>query len=133
MERPVKIACHHLWKIFGPKPAEFLARHGTPSVADLTAGGYIAAVRDVSFEVFTGEILIIMGLSGSGKSTLVRCLSRLIEPTEGQILFEGQDLPQAPEAELIDLRRHQTGLLFQHLGGKSEDREVGKGGGSTRR
>ncbi|WP_119462545.1 ATP-binding cassette domain-containing protein [Rhodospirillaceae bacterium SYSU D60014] len=117
MERPVKIACHNLWKIFGPKPTEFLARHDrAPSAADLTAGGYIAAVHDVSFEVFTGEILIIMGLSGSGKSTLVRCLSRLIEPTEGQILFEGQDLLQASETDLIELRRHKMGMVFQHFG-----------------
>ena len=117
MERAVKIACRNLWKLFGPKPAEFLARHGrTPSAADLAEGGYIAAVRDVSFEVFTGEILIIMGLSGSGKSTLVRCLSRLIEPTKGQVLFDGRDLMAASEGDLIELRRHKMGMVFQHFG-----------------
>jgi glycine betaine/proline transport system ATP-binding protein len=56
-----------------------------------------------------------MGLSGSGKSTLVRCMSRLIEPTAGAVLFEGQDLLKASEAELIALRRHKMGMVFQHF------------------
>ena len=56
-----------------------------------------------------------MGLSGSGKSTLVRCLSRLIEPTAGEILFNGQNLLAASEAEMIEIRRHQMGMVFQHF------------------
>ena len=60
-----------------------------PSLEACRAEGYIGAVRDVSFDVPAGEILIVMGLSGSGKSTLIRCLSRLIDPTAGEILFDG--------------------------------------------
>ena len=56
-----------------------------------------------------------MGLSGSGKSTLVRCLSRLIEPTGGEILFEGQDLLKVTAQELIEIRRHKMGMVFQHF------------------
>ena len=56
-----------------------------------------------------------MGLSGSGKSTLVRCLSRLVEPTAGEILFHGQNLLAASEAEMIALRRHKMGMVFQHF------------------
>ena len=56
-----------------------------------------------------------MGLSGSGKSTLLRCLSRLIEPTAGQVMFEGRDLLKASEAELIDIRRHKMGMVFQNF------------------
>ena len=56
-----------------------------------------------------------MGLSGSGKSTLVRCLSRLIEPTAGEIIFEGRDLLKATERELIEIRRHKMGMVFQHF------------------
>ena len=56
-----------------------------------------------------------MGLSGSGKSTLVRCMSRLIEPSAGRILFEGQDLLEASERELIEIRRHKMGMVFQHF------------------
>ena len=56
-----------------------------------------------------------MGLSGSGKSTLVRCLSRLIEPTAGEVLFDGQDLLKIPARELIEIRRHKMGMVFQHF------------------
>ena len=63
-----------------------------------------------------GEILIVMGLSGSGKSTLIRCLTRLNEPTAGEIIFDGQDLLKVSEKELIELRRHKMGMVFQHFG-----------------
>ena len=56
------------------------------------------AIRDVSFTVEDGEFLIIIGLSGSGKSTLLRCINRLIEPTEGQILWDGVDITAAESA-----------------------------------
>ena len=56
-----------------------------------------------------------MGLSGSGKSTLVRCLSRLIEPTAGELLFEGKDLRAASDNEMIEIRRHKMGMVFQHF------------------
>ena len=56
-----------------------------------------------------------MGLSGSGKSTLLRCMSKLIEPTHGQVFFEGNDLLKASEKELIDIRRHKMGMVFQHF------------------
>jgi glycine betaine/proline transport system ATP-binding protein len=65
--------------------------------------------------VRAGEIFVIMGLSGSGKSTLVRCLSRLVEPTAGEILFEGRDLLSAGEAEMTRIRRHKMGMVFQHF------------------
>ena len=78
-------------------------------------GGYIPAVRDATLDVYPGEILVIMGLSGSGKSTLVRCLSRLIEPTGGAILFDGRDLLKATPDEMIELRRHKMGMVFQHF------------------
>jgi glycine betaine/proline transport system ATP-binding protein len=63
----------------------------------------------------TGEILVIMGLSGSGKSTLLRCMSKLIEPTHGQVFFEGKDLIKATQKELIEIRRHKMGMVFQHF------------------
>ncbi|MFQ5785873.1 MAG: glycine betaine/L-proline ABC transporter ATP-binding protein, partial [Alphaproteobacteria bacterium] len=62
-----------------------------------------------------GEIFVIMGLSGSGKSTLVRCMSRLIEPTAGAVIFEGQDLLKAREQALIEIRRHKMGMVFQNF------------------
>jgi len=114
--RPVKLACHGLWKIYGPDPRAFMARHGgRPTSADLAAAGMIGAVRDATLEVAEGEIFIIMGLSGSGKSTIVRCLSRLIEPTAGAVAFEGRDLLRLSARELIEIRRHKMGMVFQHF------------------
>ena len=73
------------------------------------------AVRAVDLTVRQGEIFVIMGLSGSGKSTLVRLLSRLIEPTAGEVLFNGQNLLTASEAEMTQIRRHKMGMVFQHF------------------
>ncbi|HEY72342.1 MAG: phosphonate ABC transporter ATP-binding protein [Anaerolineaceae bacterium 4572_32.2] len=72
------------------------------------------ALNDVSFEVADGEFLIIIGLSGSGKSTLLRCINRLIDPTEGQILWDGVDITAAEQTELREIRR-QIGMIFQHF------------------
>jgi len=114
--RPVKLSCRNLWKVFGAHAAEFLAAHGgSATAADLEKARLIGAVRNASLDVREGEIFIVMGLSGSGKSTLVRCLSRLIEPTAGQLLFDGKDLLRASEAELIEIRRHKMGMVFQHF------------------
>ncbi len=115
-QAPVKLACRNVWKLFGDGAEETLARHdGSPGEDAIKAAGLIGAVRDANLDVRQGEIFIIMGLSGSGKSTLVRCLSRLIEPTAGEILFEGQDLLRASEREMIDIRRHKMGMVFQHF------------------
>ena len=72
------------------------------------------AIRDVSFKVEDGEFLIIIGLSGSGKSTLLRCINRLIEPTEGQIIWDGADITQAEPTELRNIRR-KIGMIFQQF------------------
>jgi glycine betaine/proline transport system ATP-binding protein len=115
MNQP-KIICKNVWKLYGPDPKKFLAEHdGNPDTAAIKAGGYIPAVRDASLEVNESEIVVLMGLSGSGKSTLVRCLSRLIEATAGSIDFDGQDLLAVSEKELIELRRHKMGMVFQHF------------------
>lgn len=115
-EKPVKLACRNLWKLFGDGAARFVARHGeTADAAAIQAAGLIGAVRNVNIDVRQDEIFVIMGLSGSGKSTLVRCLSRLIEPTSGQILFDGRDLLRASTREMIEIRRHKMGMVFQHF------------------
>jgi len=111
-----KIVCKDVWKVFGDKAARFLADHESkPNYDELTRAGLIGAVRDVSLRIQPGEIFIIMGLSGSGKSTLVRCMSRLIEPTTGEIIFEGQDLLKMKARDLINIRRHKMGMVFQHF------------------
>ena len=111
-----KIVCRNVWKLYGPDPEKFLAAHdGNPSVEAVKEAGYIPAVRDASLEVHEGEIVVLMGLSGSGKSTLVRCLSRLIDATAGQVDFDGQDLLATSDKEMIELRRHKMGMVFQHF------------------
>ena len=110
------LECAGVWKLFGDGAGRFLdERSDTVSLEELNAAGLIAAVRDATLRVREGEIFVIMGLSGSGKSTLVRCMSRLIEPTVGRILFNGEDLLAMPEKKLIDLRRHKMGMVFQHF------------------
>jgi glycine betaine/proline transport system ATP-binding protein len=112
------IAVRNLWKAFGPAEHKIV---GTPNAdlpnADLRAKlATTVAVRDVSFDVQSGEIFVVMGLSGSGKSTLIRCLTRLIEPTAGEILLDGEDIRKADQARLRELRRHRFAMVFQHFG-----------------
>jgi glycine betaine/proline transport system ATP-binding protein len=107
-----------VWKIFGRHAERVI---GTPD-ADLSRSelraktGCVAAVRDVSFDVWPGEVFVVMGLSGSGKSTLVRTLIRLIEPSAGKVEIAGRDVTAASQAELRDLRRHTSSMVFQHFG-----------------
>ena len=113
--KPVKLACRNVWKLFGEGAERLLAATTHPALSEIQAAGLIGAVRDANIEIREGESFVIMGLSGSGKSTLVRCLSRLIEPSAGEILFDGQDLLRASEPEMIELRRHKMGMVFQHF------------------
>jgi len=114
-EKTVKLSCKRVWKVFGNDVESLFAADGGVDEARLDSDAYIRAVSNASFDVFDGEIFIIMGLSGSGKSTLLRCMTRLIEPSAGEIYFESQDLMKVSEAELIDLRRHKMGMVFQHF------------------
>ena len=110
--------CRNLWKVFGDG-ARDLADSIDPALSReevLAQTGCVLAVRDVSFDVREGETFVIMGLSGSGKSTLVRCLGRLIEPTRGEVLIDGEDLLAMNKQQLRDIRRHKMGMVFQHFG-----------------
>jgi len=112
-----KISCRHLWKVFGPDPVGFLKKHQMrPDATAFAAEQYIGAVRDVSFDVMENEILVIMGLSGSGKSTLIRAITRLNDPTAGEVLMDGRNLLAASSDELIEIRRHKMGMVFQNFG-----------------
>ncbi len=107
-----------LWKIFGPKAETILgtpdAELSRPELKEKT--GCVVGVKDVSFDVAPGEVFVVMGLSGSGKSTLVRLLTRLIEPTSGSVVMNGQDITAASESQLRDLRRKHVSMVFQHFG-----------------
>ncbi|MFY0312711.1 glycine betaine/L-proline ABC transporter ATP-binding protein [Leisingera sp. D0M16] len=111
------ISCKNVWKLFGANPEQYLkSLTGNPGFDKIRQAGYIAAVRDVSLDIAKGEMLVIMGLSGSGKSTFVRCLSRLIDITGGEVRVEGQNIGEMSEKELINLRRNKMGMVFQSFG-----------------
>ena len=115
MTRSVILDCRNVWKLYGAQAETFLSANPAPSHEDLKAANLIGAVRAADVRILKGEIFVIMGLSGSGKSSLVRCLSRLVEPTAGEIRFEGSDLLAASEAELIEIRRKKMGMVFQQF------------------
>ena len=117
-EEKREVLCQNLWKIFGPNPESVLelVGNGMSKQDILEQTGHVIAVKDVSFEVFENEIFVIMGLSGSGKSTLIRCINRLIEPTSGSILLNGDNLTKMNEDELRGIRRHKMSMVFQNFG-----------------
>jgi glycine betaine/proline transport system ATP-binding protein len=107
-----------VWKVFGKNADKVV---GTPD-ADLSRAelrektGCVAAVRDVTIDVWPGEVFVVMGLSGSGKSTLVRTLIRLIEPTAGTVRIGDRDVTGSDAAGLRELRRNTVSMVFQHFG-----------------
>jgi glycine betaine/proline transport system ATP-binding protein len=107
-----------LWKIFGSRADKIIgtedAQLSRKELQEKT--GCVTAVRDVSFEVSPGEVFVVMGLSGSGKSTLVRMLTRLIEPTAGTVVINGEEVTSADEGRLRELRRKHCAMVFQHFG-----------------
>ena len=111
------LSCRGLWKIYGGEGVRRFSRSSfKPSeIESWRAAGAEAAVCDASLDLHRGEILIVMGLSGSGKSTLIRCLSRLVEPSCGTVVFEGKNFLKASRAETIAIRRHRMGMVFQHF------------------
>jgi glycine betaine/proline transport system ATP-binding protein len=114
-DAPPKLACRGVWKLFGADTDRLVPGQHLFDPKTLESAGAVVAVRDAGFEIADGEIFVIMGLSGSGKSTLVRCLSRLIEPSAGEVLLDGRNLLQASEREMIEIRRHKMGMVFQHF------------------
>lgn len=112
------ISVRGLWKVFGSKADKVVGSELAQLTREqlLAETGCVAAVREVSFDVAPGEVFVVMGLSGSGKSTLVRCLTRLVEPTAGSVLIDGEDILAASPARLRELRRTQFSMVFQHFG-----------------
>ena len=112
------IVCENVWKIFGDKPAEALeaARNEHLSKDEIIERfECVVGVADVNFTVSSGEIFCVMGLSGSGKSTLIRHINRLIEPTAGRILINGEDINEKSLDELRRMRSEKIGMVFQHI------------------
>ncbi|WP_220094830.1 quaternary amine ABC transporter ATP-binding protein [Paraburkholderia hayleyella] len=119
-QAPAIIDCRGIWKIFG-------AEHLAPDVRQrILAGeldaaqvrsehGCVMSVQDVSFSVYPGEIFCVMGLSGSGKSTLIRHINRLIEPTAGDVMIDGESICRYNARALRALRSTRVGMVFQNM------------------
>ncbi|MDN5342730.1 glycine betaine/L-proline ABC transporter ATP-binding protein [Oceanotoga sp. DSM 15011] len=115
MNNEYKLEVKNLYKVFGPNPKKVfpLIKKGLTKSEILKKTGNTIGVNDVSFNVKEKEIFVVMGLSGSGKSTLIRCLNRLIEPTSGDILIDGQDIVKTNKEELRNIRRKKLAMVFQ--------------------
>ena len=112
-----KIEVRDLYKIFGRQPERVLesVRAGKSKEDVLRENKHTVGLSGVSLDIEEGETFVVMGLSGSGKSTLVRCLNRLVEPTGGQILIDGQDITALERREMERVRREKMGMVFQHF------------------
>ena len=113
--KPV-IKCASVYKIFGENSKKMLQQsNGNVDAQVFQDAGCVVGVNNASFNVYEGEMLVVMGLSGSGKSTLLRCISRLTDTTAGDIFIDGQDLVAMNSKQLIELRRNKMGMVFQNF------------------
>ena len=112
------IKIENVWKVFGntsPEALDAIQNKGISKTEALEEFNSVIGVSNVSFDVNQGEIFCVMGLSGSGKSTLVRHINRLLEPTSGKILINGQDVMQLDRDHLQELRNKKIGMVFQNF------------------
>ncbi|MBV1710202.1 MAG: betaine/proline/choline family ABC transporter ATP-binding protein, partial [Erysipelothrix sp.] len=117
MVNPV-IKVENISKLFGRnhKEAIEMLSQGATKAEVLKETGVTVALWDVNFEVYPGEVFVIIGLSGSGKSTLVRCFNRLNKPTSGSIHYKDQAIEKLTHKELISYRRDNISMVFQNFG-----------------
>lgn len=110
-----KIVIEDLYKVFGPEPEQALnaLKDGKDKETIYAETQHTIGVQAANLQIREGEVFVVMGLSGSGKSTLLRMLNRLIEPTRGRVLVNGEDVTRMNRDELIRLRRHEMAMVFQ--------------------
>ena len=113
-----KIEIKNIYKIFGRKPDRILpmVKGGATKEEVLEKTGHTVGLDNVSLKIEEGETFVCMGLSGSGKSTLIRHLNRLIDPTDGEVLVDGQSVMNLNPEQLIDFRRYKMSMVFQRFG-----------------
>ncbi len=114
-DKTVKVSIRNLYKIFGKQPDQALAevKAGLSKEDLLETTDHVLGLQDINVDMNEGEITVIMGLSGSGKSTLIRHLNRLIEPTAGEVLVNGENVLAYSETEMRKLRRERMSMVFQ--------------------
>lgn len=115
MSKTPKVSLRGLYKIFGPDDQAMMehvrAGMGKPELLD--EHRHVLGLQDINVDMQAGEITVVMGLSGSGKSTLIRHLNRLIEPTAGEILIDGEDVMQLNQTDLRRMRQEKMSMVFQ--------------------
>ena len=110
-----KIKIKNLFKIFGNKPDQImpLVRQGMSKQKLLDEHKHVLGLSDINIDIPEKRIHVIMGLSGSGKSTLIRHINRLIEPTDGQVIVDGDDVMEMSSGQLMQFRRFKASMVFQ--------------------
>ena len=117
-EKATKVSIRHLYKIFGEDPKGALERvreEGMGKAELFEKHGHVLGLEDINVEIREGETTVMMGLSGSGKSTLIRHFNRLIEPTAGEVVLEGEDIMSFSHERLRKLRREHMSMVFQNF------------------
>ena len=109
------IEVKNLYKIFGPHGERYVdaVRDGMSKDELNAKHGHVLGLKDISIHMPAAKIQVIMGLSGSGKSTMIRHINRLIEPTVGEVIYQGTDICKMSKADLQEFRRHKTAMVFQ--------------------
>ncbi|EYR77791.1 MULTISPECIES: quaternary amine ABC transporter ATP-binding protein [unclassified Shinella] len=109
------IEVRNLYKIFGPRGGDYVdaVKNGLGKAELNQKYGHVLGLRDINISMPAGGIMVVMGLSGSGKSTLIRHINRLIDPTAGEVLYDGVDVCRMNENDLREFRRHKTAMVFQ--------------------
>ncbi|MCF4151398.1 betaine/proline/choline family ABC transporter ATP-binding protein [Dethiosulfovibrio sp. F2B] len=105
-----------LWKVYGKDAIDVDVEDEDLITEFDESEDTVVAIRGISFEVQRGEVFVVMGLSGSGKSTLIRSILRLIDPTSGSIVVDGEDVTQLDRDGLVQFRRDHVAMVFQHYG-----------------
>ena len=110
-----KVRLRGVYKIFGPRDKAMMAHVKAGAGKDqlLAEYGHVLGLQDINVDMKAGEITVVMGLSGSGKSTLIRHLNRLIEPTAGEILLDGEDIMKLSDSALRRTRQQKMAMVFQ--------------------
>ena len=113
----IKIKIENLYKIFGSRPREYtdIVRDGVDKDELLSKYNHVLGLDNISLDIKEHSIQVVMGLSGSGKSTLIRHINRLIEPTEGTVTVDGEDITKLNKMDLLEFRRNKTGMVFQRF------------------
>ena len=113
----IKIQIKNLYKIFGKNPKSALeqVKDGVNKDELLEKYNHVLGLKDINLDIKEKSIQVVMGLSGSGKSTLIRHINRLIEPTDGSVVVDGEDVLKMNDESLRNFRRTKTAMVFQRF------------------